>query len=141
MRIGFTCGAFDLLHPGHVHFLAACSNRCDSLVVGLHANPQVDRVTKNAPVQTLYERWFQLSALSCVTRIIPYETEADLENLLAIELLNVRFLGSDYTSQQDYTGKAVCERRGIAIEFIPRLHTFSSSELRQRVWARQWKQY
>lgn len=133
MRIGFTCGAFDLLHPGHVHFLTACRERCDSLVVGLHSNPHRDRATKNFPVQTLYERWLQLSALSSVSRIIPYDTEADLENLLAIEPLNVRFLGTDYDSSQSYTGKNICEARRIAIEFIPRLHTFSSSELRQRI--------
>lgn len=141
MMNGFTCGAFDLLHAGHVHFLHACRDRCDALLVGLHATPQIDRATKNAPVQTLYERWLQLAALSCVTRIVPYETEADLENLLAIEPIDVRFLGSDYASHQQYTGKTLCETRGITVQFIPRLHTFSSTELRQRVWAREWKQH
>lgn len=137
--VGFTCGAFDLLHSGHIHFLTEARQQCDMLKVGLHTNPQTDRAHKNAPVQTMYERWMQLQALACVDEIIPYDTEDDLSNLLATQNIQVRFLGSEY-ERATVTGESICRERNITLVYIKRLHTYSSSTLRQRVWAREWKQ-
>ena len=131
--IGFTCGAFDLLHAGHVHLLNECKEQCDLLYVGLHTDPTIDRPdTKNKPIQSTFERYYQLQAVDSVDAIIPYDTENDLCNILATMDINIRFLGSDYLGKS-ITGSDVCEERGIQIAFIPRLHTFSSTELRQRI--------
>jgi glycerol-3-phosphate cytidylyltransferase len=131
-EIGFTCGAFDLLHPGHLHFLVECSNKCDILWVGLHSNPQLDRPQKNKPLQSIFERYMQLYNLSFVEKIIPYDTEKDLENLLAIMDIHKRFVGTEYENML-LTGQDICIKRNIAIEYIPRLHSFSSTELRNRL--------
>ena len=86
VRIGFTCGAFDLLHPGHLHLLDWAKQHCDYLIVGLHTDPTIDRPTeKDRPVQSVFERWAQLNAVHSVDEIIPYETERDLRNLLATQ--------------------------------------------------------
>lgn len=130
---GFTCGSFDLLHVGHTHFFYECKKLCGKLMVGLQTNPSIDRKWKNAPVQSVFERFVQLRNCTWVDEIIPYETEHDLENLLSMMPINARFLGSDYLNKE-FTGKAICNKRGIAIEFIDRLHSYSSSELRKRVW-------
>ena len=129
---GFTAGAWDLLHAGHVHFLSKCKKRCDVLIVGLHTNPQIDRPHKNKPVQSVYERYSQLIGLKAVDSVIPYDTEQDLINLLACENIAVRFLGSEYRGKI-FTGTSVCNIRGIGIEYIERLHTYSSTELRNRI--------
>ena len=50
LKKGFTCGAFDLLHVGHVLMLKECKDHCDFLVVGLQRDPNVDRPEKNKPV-------------------------------------------------------------------------------------------
>ena len=64
---------------------------------------------------------------------VPYDDEKDLENLLAICPINVRFLGSDYEGKH-YTGKELNEKHKLYdIEYIPRYHNFSSSELRNRI--------
>lgn len=139
-KIGFTCGAFDLLHPGHIHFLMIARQQCNRLKVGLHTNPQTDRTHKNTPIQTMYERWLQLQALKCVDEIIPYDSEDDLSNLLATQELHVRFLGSDYINMM-VTGQEICKTRNIELVYIPRLHTYSSTKLRQQVWTREWKQH
>jgi glycerol-3-phosphate cytidylyltransferase len=131
MKIGFVCGAFDLLHPGHLHLLKTCKENCDRLIVGLHTNPNTDRETKNVPIQSVFERWFQLKSTPWVDEIIPYDTEADLINLLATIEIDVRFLGSEY-QKLPITGDEVCGSRGIYYHFINRLHTWSSSELRER---------
>jgi len=133
MKIGFICGAFDLLHPGHVLHIQTVRKQCDYLKVGLHTNPQLERPTsKNAPTQTIFERWTQLRGVEGVDEIIPYDTERDLCNLLATEDIQVRFLGEEHR-HTTITADSICRRRGIAVVFIPRLHDFSSTELRKRL--------
>ena len=132
MIVGFTCGAFDLLHPGHLYLLKMASEHCDKLIVGLHTDPSIDRPEKNKPVQTTLERYIQLTSLPHVKQVIPYDTENDLENLFSVWKLDKRFIGSDYMDT-DITGEDVCYQRNIEIVFIPRLHSWSSSGLRYRV--------
>lgn len=132
MKIGFTCGAFDLLHAGHLLFLAECKRRCDFLLVGLHVDPSKERKGKNTPAESLLEREIRLNACKFVNDIIVYETEEELEIILRnIRLqgqrINVRFLGEEYT-RHDITAEDA-----VTIEFIPRNHPFSSSELRRRI--------
>jgi glycerol-3-phosphate cytidylyltransferase len=132
-RKGFTCGAFDLLHPGHIHFIHEARKQCDFLIVGLHTDPTIDRPeSKNKPIQTVFERYLQLDGLSCVDLIVPYDTERDLTNMLATLDIQVRFVGTDYVCKQ-ITGEDICGQRGIDIVYIPRLHDFSSTSLRERL--------
>lgn len=132
MNIGFICGAFDLLHPGHILHIQTVRKQCDYLKVGLHTNPQLERPEKHAPIQTVFERLVQLRAVQGVDEIIPYDTERDLCNILATEDIQTRFLGSEYR-YACITGVAICAQRGIKIIYIPRLHDFSSTELRKRL--------
>lgn len=132
MKFGFVCGAFDLLHPGHVLLLSECRKHCDALIVGLHTDPTIDRPGKNKPIQSTYERYMQLAFHKSVYHIIPYDTEADLYNLLATQELHVRFLGSEYQDTQ-FTGKGLCIVRDIEIIYIDRFHDWSSSQLRARL--------
>ena len=132
-RNGFTCGAFDLLHPGHVHFIHEARKRCDFLIVGLHTDPTIDRPeSKNKPIQSVFERYLQLDGLSCVDLIVPYDTERDLVNMMATLDIQVRFVGSDYDGKK-ITGEDICDQRGIEVSYIPRLHDFSSTSLRERL--------
>lgn len=130
--VGFTCGAFDLFHAGHNVLLRDCKPICDRLIVGLHTDPSIDRPKKNKPIQTIYERYTQLKNCRWVDEIIPYDTEDDLLNLIASTPMNVRFLGEDYVGK-DFTGKELCDRMDVRIVYLPRKHTFSSTELRERI--------
>ena len=131
--VGFTCGTWDLLHTGHIFFLQECRKNCEILIVGLHINPSVNRKEKNAPIQSVYERWTQLMSSGLVDVVIPYETEEDLCNILATNDFNIRFLGSDYYNK-NITGETLCKERNIDIMFIDRMHNYSSSELRERIF-------
>lgn len=134
MTTGFTCGAFDLLHPGHILLLEWARAHCDRLIVGLHTDPTLDRPDeKTRPIQSTFERWLQLRAVRSVDEIIPYDTERDLENLLASLDIQIRFLGDDYTTRKEFTGRAIGVQRGIAVLYAPRLHSYSSTELRNRL--------
>ena len=132
--VGFTCSTFDLLHAGHILMLAECKQVCDYLIVGVQSDPTIDRPgTKNKPVQSIVERYVQLSAVKFVDEIIVYNTEKDLEDMLMFLPLSVRIIGEEY-KDKDFTGKQICEDRGIKIWFNSRTHRFSSSELRQRTY-------
>lgn len=132
MIVGITFGSFDLLHAGHVSMLQECKRQCDILIVGLQTDPTIDRPKKNKPIQTTLERWIQLTALSCVDQVVPYDTELDLLNMLSILNVNIRFIGDDYLGQYIH-GADICENRKIEIVYIRRMHTYSSSELRKRI--------
>ena len=132
--VGFTCSTFDLLHAGHILMLAECKQICDYLIVGVQSDPTIDRPeTKNRPVQSIVERYVQLSAVKFVDEIIVYNTEKDLEDMLMFLPISVRIIGEEY-KDKDFTGKQICEDRGIKIWFNSRSHRFSSSELRQRTY-------
>lgn len=130
---GFTCGAFDVLHPGHLYLFEYAKQHCDHLIVGLHTNPQLDRPDKHVPVQTTFERWKQLSVVKYVDEIIPYDTEDDLFNLFATTGIQIRFLGTDYAGKSHYTAKELCSRLGMTTIYVPRHHSFSSSSIRTRL--------
>lgn len=132
MRVGFTCSAFDLLHAGHVQMLRDAKEQCDYLICGLQVDPTLDRPHKNQPVQTVVERYTQLKAVRYVDEIIPYSTEADLEDILSMYHIDVRILGEEYRDK-DFTGKDICKERNIELYFNTRHHRFSSTDLRRRV--------
>lgn len=136
LTVGFTASAWDLLHAGHVQMLREAKEQCDYLIVGLQADPSVDRPEKNSPVQTLVERYVQLNAIKFVDEIVPYQTEKDLEDILELFDLDIRFLGEEYR-EKEFTGKDICRKRGIDLYFNKRDHRFSSSGLRNRVAKRQ----
>ena len=132
MKVGFTCSAFDLLHSGHISMLRGAKEQCEYLIVGLQVDPSIDRPEKNAPIQTVVERYTQLNAVGYVDEIIPYVTEQDLEDILSMYHIDVRILGEEYLDK-DFTGKDICKKRNIQNCFNPRAHRFSSTELRKRI--------
>src|ERR1700733_4963935 len=96
LRVGFTCSAFDLCHAGHISMLQDAKRQCDYLIVGLQNDPSLDRPTKNKPIQSIVERYLQVSGVRYVDEVIPYNTEKDLEDLLQILPIDVRILGEEY---------------------------------------------
>jgi glycerol-3-phosphate cytidylyltransferase len=128
-RVGIVASCFDLFHAGHILMLEEAKDHCDRLVVALQSDPTIDRPEKNKPIQGLFERFTQVSACKYVDEVIPYDTEADLYNLLAGYEWDVRFLGSDYVDRTDFTGADL----DIPIHYCPRKHNYSSSGLRERI--------
>ena len=137
MKTGITFSTFDLLHAGHIGMLREAKANCDYLIVGLQSDPTIDNTdTKNEPIQTGVERYAQLYALKFVDEIVPYQTEQDVIDILELFQLDVRFLGEEYR-EKEFTGRATCAARGIDIYFNKREHRFSSSDLRNRVCAKE----
>ncbi len=132
MKYGFTCGAFDLLHLGHVRMLREAKKQCDYLIVGVQKDPSVDRSEKHKPVMSHTERMEFVSAIKYVDEIVAYSTEKDLVNLLKglvkKKKIDVRIIGEDWKGKE-YTGREL----NIPIYFNQRKHRLSSSYLRKLV--------
>lgn len=133
MKIGFTCSTFDLFHAGHIIMLKEAKQQCDYLIVGLQTDPTIDRPReKNKPIQSIFERFVQLQACKYVDEVVVYATEKDLIDILLSYPINIRILGDEYENRE-FTGRSECVNRGIKFYFNKREHTFSTTELRQRV--------
>ena len=98
-------------------------------IVGLQTDPTIDRPeTKNKPVQSIFERYVQLQACKFVDEVVVYATEKDLEDVLRSYPIDVRILGEEYQGRE-FTGYNI----PMEFYFNKRRHSFSTSELRQRV--------
>ena len=128
-KIGFTCSCFDLFHAGHIMMLKEAKNVCDYLIVGLQTDPTIDRPEKNKPIQSVFERYVQLDACKYVDEVVVYATEKDLLDILHSYPINVRIVGKEYQSKE-FTGKNL---DFIEMYYNSRNHSFSTTELRQRV--------
>lgn len=126
--IGFTCGAMDLLHAGHVLMLKECKEQCDYLIVGLHTDSTFDRPEKNKPIETVEERTIRLEGCKYVTAIIKYNTEKELYKILVKLKPTIRFIGADWKGKH-FTGDDL----PIKVIFNSRNHDFSSRNLRERI--------
>jgi glycerol-3-phosphate cytidylyltransferase len=135
MKKGITFGAFDLFHAGHILMLEEAKTVCDYLIVAIQSDPSLDRETKNSPVQSIEEREIQVSACRYVDEVIIYDREADLLEILDTLSWDVRILGDEYQNK-DFTGR---EKYLDKCYFNKRPHSFSTSELRNRVASEHFK--
>ena len=132
MKIGFTASTFDLFHAGHIMMLKEAKTKCDHLIVGLQTDPTIDRPFKNKPVQSVFERYVQLKSCKYVDEIVVYATEKEIVDILLSYPINIRILGEEY-QDKEFTGKQECNDLGIELYYNKRTHSFSTTELRQRV--------
>ena len=128
-KTGWTCGAYDLLHAGHIELFKDCKSKCEHLIVGLQSDPTLDRPEKNKPIQTLEERLVMLQSIKYVDEIVIYHTEDDLYAILKAMKPNVRISGWDWRGKK-FTG---CDL-DMEYYFHHRLHNWSTTNLRKRVY-------
>ncbi|MEK7133581.1 MAG: adenylyltransferase/cytidyltransferase family protein [Patescibacteria group bacterium] len=131
-KVGFTAGAFDLCHAGHMLMFKEAKTVCDYLIVALHSDPTLDRPdTKNKPIMSIEERTIILKGIKYIDEIVVYNTEADLLALLKENNLNIdiRILGAEYKDRL-FTGREL----PMPLYFNSRDHGYSTTELRKRVY-------
>ena len=130
LRVGFTNGCFDLLHPGHVKLLAGARGACDRLVVGLNGDASVARLKgAGRPVQPVQARAEVLAALEAVDLIAVFEEDTP-EKLIGHVKPTVLVKGSDY-APDEVVGREIVEALGgevILIDIVPGHSTTSMVE-------------
>jgi len=112
MKIGFTNGCFDLLHPGHVSLLAQAKSACDRLVVGLNNDGSVARLKgPSRPFQSEAARATVLASLASVDVVVMFADDTPLE-LIKILRPDVLIKGADYRIDQIVGADVVQEYGG-----------------------------
>ncbi|HWL06528.1 MAG TPA: D-glycero-beta-D-manno-heptose-7-phosphate kinase [Xanthobacteraceae bacterium] len=117
LRIGFTNGCFDLLHPGHIKVLAGARAACDRLVVGLNSDDSVRRLKgPQRPVQDEHARAEVLAALEAVDLVVvfPQDTPAALIGRVRPKVL---VKGGDYKAEE-VVGREIVEAEGGEVVII-----------------------
>jgi D-beta-D-heptose 7-phosphate kinase/D-beta-D-heptose 1-phosphate adenosyltransferase len=121
LRVGFTNGCFDLLHPGHIKLLAGARAACDRLVVGLNSDASVTRLKgQGRPVQPVQARAEVLAALEAVDLVVVFDQDTP-EQLIARVKPTVLVKGSDY-KREEVVGHNIVEALGgevILIDLVP----------------------
>jgi len=131
LRIGFTNGCFDILHPGHVKLLTAARGACDRLIVGLNSDASVRRLKgESRPVQDERARAEVLAALEAVDLVVLFEEDTPI-NLITQVRPNVLVKGADYTREQ-VVGREVVEAHGGEVRLVDILPGFSTTSLVDR---------
>jgi D-glycero-beta-D-manno-heptose 1-phosphate adenylyltransferase len=128
----FTNGVFDLLHPGHVHYLAAARSLGDMLVVGLNSDRSV-RVNKGPgrPVTPEAERAEVLAALACVDVVVVFDEETP-HGLISRLCPDILVKGADWAADQ-IVGRDVVEARGGRVVRIPIAAGHSTTAILERI--------
>src|SRR5690606_9221461 len=97
LKVGFTNGCFDLLHPGHIHLIEQAQAACDRLVVGLNSDASVKRLKgEGRPVQDEAARAAVLASLAGVDRVVIFAEDTPLELIEALRP-DVLVKGADYS--------------------------------------------
>jgi D-beta-D-heptose 7-phosphate kinase/D-beta-D-heptose 1-phosphate adenosyltransferase len=121
LRIGFTNGCFDLLHPGHVKLLTEARAACDRLVVGLNSDLSVQGLKgEGRPIQNQQARAEVLAALEAVDMVVIFDEPTPLELIRRVRP-TVLVKGSDYRVEQ-VVGRDIVEADGgevILVDLVP----------------------
>ena len=126
--VGVVAGSFDVIHPGYIYMFDECKKHCDILLLLLHDDPSIERPKKIKPILDLNERNMILSSLKQIDRIITYQIESDLYDILKTEQIDIRFLGDDYKDKA-FTGDDL----GIPIHYLDRSHGWSTTKFKKMI--------
>ncbi len=131
LRVGFTNGCFDILHPGHVRVVTQARAACDRLIVGLNSDASVRRLKgAERPVQDERARAEVLAALEAVDLVAIFEQDTPLELITQIKP-SVLVKGGDYTREQ-VVGHEIVAANGGEIVLVDILPGHSTTSLVKR---------
>ena len=132
-RIVFTNGCFDLIHPGHVHYLRAARRLGDVLVVGVNSDRSVRRLGKGPgrPLNREQDRAEVLAALEMVDYVTIFDEEAPYELIRHLQP-DVLVKGGDWTPDR-IVGADLVRARGGVVKSLPYAKGYSTTTLIRRV--------
>ncbi len=107
LKVGFTNGCFDILHRGHVAYLAQARSWCDKLIVGVNSDASIKRLKgEDRPVNDLESRAMVLAGLASVDLVAPFAEDTPIE-LIEAARPDILVKGSDYSEDQVVGGDFV----------------------------------
>jgi rfaE bifunctional protein nucleotidyltransferase chain/domain len=130
-KIVFTNGCFDILHQGHAHLLASCSEMGERLIVGLNSDASVKRLKgNNRPVNDEQSRSIMLAAMQFTDAIVVFDNDTP-ETLIQAIKPDVLVKGGDW-KPADIVGSAFVKSYGGQVKTVPFLNGFSTTGIIDR---------
>jgi rfaE bifunctional protein nucleotidyltransferase chain/domain len=129
----FTNGCFDVLHRGHVTYLAQARALGAALVIGVNSDASVKRQGKGAdrPINSELDRMMVLAALESVSLVVIFDEDTPLNLILACKP-DVLVKGGDWATDK-IVGASEVRGWGGAVHSIPFLHQRSTTALLDRI--------
>lgn len=127
-KLVFTNGCFDLLHRGHIDYLAKAADHGNILIIGVNTDASVKRLKgEDRPINKEEDRMFQLAALLCVDAVCLFDEDTP-EDLIKMVRPDVLAKGGDYTIDTIVGAEFVLQNGG-NVEVIPFVPGYSTSSL------------
>ncbi|MBP7166920.1 MAG: D-glycero-beta-D-manno-heptose 1-phosphate adenylyltransferase [Bacteroidia bacterium] len=131
-KIVFTNGCFDLLHLGHVDYLARAADFGDKMIVGLNTDASVSRIKgPTRPINDQRSRAMVLASLGCISAITLFDEPTPYE-LIRLVQPDVLIKGADY-KPEEIVGYDIVTARGGQVQTIPFVTGYSTTGIEQRI--------
>lgn len=131
-KIVFTNGCFDLLHLGHVDYLAKAKDLGDRLIIGVNTDSSVKRLKgKNRPLQDENSRLHILAALHSVDAVVLFDEDTPYELIKKIQP-DILVKGADYKIE-NIVGYDIVTSRGGSVQTIEFIEGYSTTKIEQRI--------
>ncbi|MFT4761938.1 MAG: rfaE bifunctional protein nucleotidyltransferase chain/domain [Paraglaciecola sp.] len=132
LKIVFTNGCFDLLHYGHIHYLADAKDCGDILIVGLNAATSVSRLKgAHRPINDELTRQHLLAALEMVDAVVVFEEDTPLE-LIKLTMPDVLVKGGDWQPHQ-IVGSTEVLNNGGEVKSLPFVEGYSTTNIEAKI--------
>ena len=139
--IVFTNGCFDILHRGHIEYLAHTADFADKLIVAVNADSSVKKLNKgdSRPIQDEYSRALIIAALDFVDAVVIFEDDTPY-NLINSIKPNVLVKGGDYdaycTDKKDkkyIVGSDVVNSSGGKVKVVQFVEGYSTTKIEEKI--------
>jgi len=128
----FTNGCFDILHYGHIHYLAQARDLGDRLVIGLNSDDSVRRLKgPGRPINDQATRQYLLAALAMVDAVVIFDQDTPLE-LIRLIVPDVLVKGGDW-SPDAIVGSDIVLGNGGTVKSLPFVEGYSTSRIEKKI--------
>ncbi len=132
LKIVFTNGCFDIIHLGHIDYLARAASLGGKLIIGLNTDASVSRLKgTNRPIQDEQSRALILASLQFVDAVILFDEETPQE-LISFLIPDILVKGSDYRIDQ-IVGADVVLNNGGKVETMDFVPGYSTSNIIEKI--------
>lgn len=131
--IGFTAGAFDMFHVGHLNLLKNAKARCDYLIVGVNTDELIESYKDKRVVVPLAERVQIIEAIKYVDEVVVVDT-LNKEMMWQRKKFNVVFIGDDWKGSDRWNEtEAIMQSHGVDVVYLPYTTGTTSTLLREKL--------
>ncbi len=131
-QVVFTNGCFDLLHYGHIYYLAQAANLGNRLIVGLNGDASIQRLKgAHRPIKEQLSREHVLASLEFIDLVVVFDQDTPLE-LISLLIPHILVKGGDW-QPKDIVGSAVVLAHGGVVKNLTFVEGYSTTNLEQKI--------